>query len=132
MPCADPESFVRGAPTLIMFFGCFPQLLRGKRASEFHPKAGHHRSTSETPVIWGRSGPPVPPLDPRMNAMNVKQTTVFVCVLISLPHGADVFCLSQGPQCNDAVRLEPAALRSRVKHSTTEPLCSRRRLVCDT
>ena len=79
MPCADPESFVRGGPTLITFFGCFSQLLRGKRASECHPKAGYYRSTSETPVIWGRSGPPVPPLDPRMNVMNIKQTTVFVC-----------------------------------------------------
>ena len=34
-------------------------------------------------------------------------------------------CLAQGSQCSDAlVRLEPAALRSRVKHSTTEPLHS--------
>ena len=33
-------------------------------------------------------------------------------------------CLAQGPQRSDAVRLEPAASRSRVKHSTTEPLRS--------
>ena len=33
-------------------------------------------------------------------------------------------CLAQGPQHNDAVWLEPAAPRSRVKHSTTEPLRS--------
>ena len=33
-------------------------------------------------------------------------------------------CLAQGPQGSDALRLEPAALRSRVKHSTTEPLRS--------
>ena len=33
-------------------------------------------------------------------------------------------CLAQGPQRKTAVMLEPAASRSRVKHSTTEPLCS--------
>ena len=33
-------------------------------------------------------------------------------------------CLAQGPQCSDAGDLEPAALRSQVKHSTTEPLRS--------
>ena len=32
-------------------------------------------------------------------------------------------CLAQGPQRSDAG--EPAALRSRIKHSTTEPLRSR-------
>ena len=34
-------------------------------------------------------------------------------------------CLAQGPQRSDAVRLEPATPRSRVEHSTTEPLRSR-------
>ena len=33
-------------------------------------------------------------------------------------------CLAKGPQRSDASRLEPAAPRSRVKHSTTEPLRS--------
>ena len=36
-------------------------------------------------------------------------------------------CLAQGPQRNDAGearRLEPPALQSRIKHSTTEPLRS--------
>ena len=33
-------------------------------------------------------------------------------------------CLAQGPQHIDAIRLEPAAPRSQVKHSTTEPLNS--------
>ena len=33
-------------------------------------------------------------------------------------------CLVQGPQRSDAVRLEPAASQSQVKHSTTEPLRS--------
>ena len=34
-------------------------------------------------------------------------------------------CLAQGPQPSDAgYRLEPATSRSRVKHSTTEPLRS--------
>ena len=33
-------------------------------------------------------------------------------------------CLAQGHNTVTQVRLEPAALRTRVKHSTTEPLCS--------
>ena len=33
-------------------------------------------------------------------------------------------CLAQGPQQVTSVRFEPAALRSRVKQSTTEPLRS--------
>ena len=33
-------------------------------------------------------------------------------------------CPAQGPQAVAPVRLEPEALRSRVKHSTTEPLRS--------
>ena len=32
--------------------------------------------------------------------------------------------LAQGHNAVMPVRLEPAALRSRAKHSTTEPLCS--------
>ena len=33
-------------------------------------------------------------------------------------------CLAQGHNAVMPVRLEPAALRSRIKHSTTEPLRS--------
>ena len=33
-------------------------------------------------------------------------------------------CLAQGHNAVMRVRLEPVAPRSRVKHSTTEPLCS--------
>ena len=33
-------------------------------------------------------------------------------------------CLAQGHNTVTLVRLKPAALRSRVKHSTIEPLCS--------
>ena len=33
-------------------------------------------------------------------------------------------CLAQGHNAVTLERLEPAAPRSRVKHSTTEPLCS--------
>ena len=33
-------------------------------------------------------------------------------------------CLAQGHNAVTMVMLEPVALRSRVKHSTTEPLCS--------
>ena len=36
-------------------------------------------------------------------------------------------CLAKGPQRSEAVEAQPAAPRSRVKHSTTEPLCS----LCD-
>ena len=35
-----------------------------------------------------------------------------------------LMCLAQGHNAVTPVRLEPAALRSRVKHSTTEPLRS--------
>ena len=33
-------------------------------------------------------------------------------------------CLAQGHDAVTPLRLDTAALRSRVKHSTTEPLCS--------
>ena len=33
-------------------------------------------------------------------------------------------CLAQGHNTVRPVRLDPAVTRSRVKHSTTEPLCS--------
>ena len=36
----------------------------------------------------------------------------------------EYMCLAQGHNTMTPVRLEPAAPRSRVKHSTTEPLCS--------
>ena len=35
-----------------------------------------------------------------------------------------LMCLAQGHNTVTPVMLEPAAPRSRVKHSTTEPLCS--------
>ena len=38
-------------------------------------------------------------------------------------------CLAQGHNTETLVRLEPAAPQSRVKHSTTEPLCSLKMLV---
>ena len=46
-----------------------------------------------------------------------------------------LMCLVQGHNAVTLVRLEPAALRSRVKHSTTEPLrsilvCVHLQLVC--
>ena len=34
-----------------------------------------------------------------------------------------LMCLAQGHKAVTVVRLEPAALQSRVKHSTTEPPC---------
>ena len=39
---------------------------------------------------------------------------------------ARINVLAQGHNAVPPVRLEPAALRSRVKHSTTEPLRSRK------
>ena len=40
-------------------------------------------------------------------------------------------CLAQGHKAKTPVGLEPAALRSRVKHSTTAPLRSLIRLYLD-
>ena len=45
-PCAYPESFVRGGPTLQRFFLC---LFRGERI-QISIKAGHHRPASENGV----------------------------------------------------------------------------------
>ena len=39
-------------------------------------------------------------------------------------------CLAQGHKTVTPVRLEPADPRSRVKHSTTEPLCSLYKTIC--
>ena len=38
-----------------------------------------------------------------------------------------LMCLAQGHNAVMPMRLEPAALQARVKHSTTEPLCSQKR-----
>ena len=56
--CEDPESFVRGGPTLTFFvclFVCFLVddffLVDERRMDKKNPlKAGHHRPTSETPL----------------------------------------------------------------------------------
>ena len=39
-------------------------------------------------------------------------------------------CLAQGHNAMTSVRLEPAASRSRVKHSTSEALLSHNMLIC--
>ena len=49
--CADPESFVRGGPTLIRFFFFFRERLQRL------PKAGDYRPASETP--WRFAGGPI-------------------------------------------------------------------------
>ena len=51
LACADPESFVRGAPILTTFFVfSFPffQFKKGEWI-QYTIRAGHHRPTSETP-----------------------------------------------------------------------------------
>ena len=50
-PCADPECFVRGGPTLTTFFFS----MRGKRI-QIALKAGHHRPASEMPFKWRFAG----------------------------------------------------------------------------
>ena len=52
-PCADPESFVRGAPTLTAFF-----LMRRKRI-KIPLKSGNHRPASEMPFKWRLAGVPM-------------------------------------------------------------------------
>ena len=50
--CADPESFVRGGPTLTaFFFSFFFSLMRGGR-TQIPLLAGHQRPVSETPFKW--------------------------------------------------------------------------------
>ena len=48
VPCADPESFARGGPTLTIFFWMQIAL-----------KRGHHGPASETPFEWGFAGGPM-------------------------------------------------------------------------
>ena len=50
--CADPESFVRGNPTLFFFY-----LMRGGRI-QIPLLAGHQRPASETPFKWRFAGGP--------------------------------------------------------------------------
>ena len=45
--CPDPESFVRGSPTLTAFF--FGLMSGGNQIPLL---AGHHRPASETPFKW--------------------------------------------------------------------------------
>ena len=53
-PCADPETFARGGPTLQTCFF----FLRGEMI-QVPLKAGHHRSASETPFKWWFAGVPI-------------------------------------------------------------------------
>ena len=57
-PCAVPESFVRGGPTLTTLFFFFRFFLRGER-NEVALKAGIHRPSSETPFKWRFAGIPM-------------------------------------------------------------------------
>ena len=50
--CADPESFVRGGPSVIRLF------FRGARLQR-HPKAGNYRPASERPLKWCFAGGPI-------------------------------------------------------------------------
>ena len=59
--CADPESFVRGGPTLTGFFllfFCFFSLMRERRI-QIPLLAGHQRDASETPFEWRFAGGPM-------------------------------------------------------------------------
>ena len=60
--CADPESFVRGGPTLTSFF-CFCyffSLMRGEKGSIYHyQRASNGGPASETPFKWRFVGGPM-------------------------------------------------------------------------
>ena len=57
LTCADPESLVRGGPTLkfFFFFFFFFVLLRGGR-TQVPLLVGHQRPASETPFKWRFAG----------------------------------------------------------------------------
>ena len=55
-PCADPESFARGGPTVTTFL--LFSFYEGKRI-KIALKAGHHRPASETPFKWRFAGGPM-------------------------------------------------------------------------
>ena len=55
--CADPESFVRGGPTMITFLGFF-SLMRGVTI-QIPLLAGHQRPTSVTPFKLRFAGGPM-------------------------------------------------------------------------
>ena len=64
--CADPESLVRGGPTLMGFFSCFFSLMWGGRIQIplFGGLSGplitdHQRPASETPFKWRFDGGPM-------------------------------------------------------------------------
>ena len=54
LPCADPENFARGGPTLTMFF-----LMRAERIQIALKEEGHQRPASETPFEWRFAGGPM-------------------------------------------------------------------------
>ena len=54
-PCADPEGFVRGGPTLTFFFFVFVFLIRGGRI-QIPLKAGHCWPAAEMPLKWHSEG----------------------------------------------------------------------------
>ena len=61
MSCLDPESFVRGGPTLtffVFFFHVFFQWMRGERI-QIQIISGHHRLTSKGPFQWRFAGGPM-------------------------------------------------------------------------
>ena len=53
--CSDPESFVRGGPTLTTLF----LVDDGRTEDPYKIKAGHHRLTIETPFKWCFAGVPM-------------------------------------------------------------------------
>ena len=60
--CADPESFVRGGPTLtsfVFFCFCFFFVDGMEGGSKLPLKVGHHRPASETPLKWRFAGVPI-------------------------------------------------------------------------
>ena len=54
--CAEPESFVRGVPTLTFFFVFIS--LKSEGTIQIPLLAGHQRPASETPFKWRFAGGP--------------------------------------------------------------------------
>ena len=77
-PCADPEIFMRGGPTKMVIFG--------------HRRGGGGPTPQTIPKLpflgkiskfqGGGSGPPVPPLDPRMKSILIAEGGNFIAQVI--------------------------------------------------
>ena len=85
--CTDPESFVRGGPTLSTLFVLF-RLMRGGRIQRLL-KSGQLRPTSETPLKWRFAGVPMVtpcPPPPLLIRACVCMYTMIICVFYKIKY----------------------------------------------